>query len=288
MKEYEYIQLNYNHLLDGQSERGSLSEGCYRVDECGESPSGCDLHVTRDGNKLLYNCFSSSCACAKANGARGCVTGDARSKAFTKDRDVRRPLKSSSGKEYVVPRSAISTFPRHCLKYLEDNNVTRGDAIRSGMLWDTESEKLIFPLNNTGKDGYVYRVLRERNDAEGKGTGDYIKATKWLRQFEKLSLPHFKGEGKTLYVVESLMSALAIKGKGFPATALLGINIDDVKLRELRRIYALGKYESIELLPDPDVARINCLRANRKLNQNVGKCNWRKLSDKARYVLEEI
>lgn len=289
MKDNEYVANNYNTLSDGDSARGSVSSGCYRVDECGESPSRCDLHVRREGNLLLYHCFSNSCACAKANGAVGWAKlgRDKRQIQIRHKQEVQR----KEPKVCFIPKSATSVLPRHVVEYLGDNNVSKRYAVGAGLLWDGVSGKMLFPTDSSKTKG-VYRCIAESNTEENGGIG-YVARTKWLREGE-ISPIHLAGNTNTLYVVESLMSGMSLNERGLSCCVIFGINIDEGKLEAIKEIFntsdvsCRGQYNEIILLPDPDVSNIQCRKIVRMFNMKIGKASFKKYSKKPRYVKELI
>ena len=75
---------------------------------------------------------------------------------------------------------------------------------------------------------------------------------------------------------------------GLPVVATLGVNIDSSKLKAIKTIWDRGTYDNICFIPDPDVSKKKKIYLKRLLTNNVGRCIVKTLSNKPRYVLEEI
>lgn len=294
MKPHEYIATNYNDLADGESRKGCTGEGCYRMDNDGDCPSKCDLEVTRDGKLLIFNCLSDSCGCKKSNhGRAGCVALEGRGSlqksdmvSGGRDKSIEKRIKKSS----PIPRDVVQTLPRHVVKYLADNNVSERDGMLFGFVWSGEHSKLVFPLAYDGQEtGCIYRVLREQPCQSGLREGNYLKATKWLRSFSTLSLPFLRGEGTTLYLVESVMSGAAITSNlKLPTLSLLGVMLDEDKLSIIKKTFKRHGFKELVFIPDPDISNINALKVRRRLTLSVGKCSILRTKNKPRHSLEEI
>lgn len=283
MKPHDYIQINYNNLLEGDSRRGSVSDGCYRADVSGDTPAKCSMEVSRKGNWLIFNCLSASCQCGKVSNKCVPISGKpVRRSKEERDRDRAVP-------NYVIPRGAVSALPRHCVRYLEENNVSSAYARSRGMCWDAERQRIIVPLHPDGQKGYVFRKIEARTNPQDDGTSSYIKRTGWIRHFPKITLPFYEGEGDTVYIVESILSAMALAERGLGAIASLGIIFDESKIRQVRALAREHKFKNIVLLPDPDVSFKMGNSVLRKLKRaGVGNVSILRLSNKPRYSVDEL
>lgn len=277
MKHYEYIRINYNHLLNGDSDTGNRTERCYRSDELGDSPSSCDLTVENEDGVLKYHCFSASCPCS------GRVEVSRKGQVQQQRGNV--PVRNKRGIHERADSTLshlVQTLPRPCIEYLESNNVTPRDAIRNGLRYDPVGGRLVFPVQIDGLPrGYIYRSV---------GTGDASKLpSKWLRQkgFKGAIIP-FKGNGTTVYFVEALTSALHMKQiTDSPVLAMLSIMFDEGKRSNTRKWLKTQGITSIVILPDPDVSQRMCIKLKKELTLDGFKVSVKRVKQKPRYCSKE-
>ena len=281
MNTHDYIKRNYHSLSNGESANGSGTGRCFRADVLGDAPARCDLGVVREGNILKYNCFSASCTC------RGIATLEGRRSMSIRKAD--RTNDDGDRKTIDFPVDAIHHLPRYCVKYLEDNNVSSGYARSFGACFSRRKNALIIPISDgVRRDGFIIRRIDGDGIQESQGAG-YCLKSKWYRFTDVTCLPFFNAKGNVLYIVESVLSAMAMNEKlGVPVVATLGVNIDSSKLKAIKTIWERGAYDNICFIPDPDVSKKKKIYLKKLLTNNVGRCIVKTLSNKPRYVLEEI
>lgn len=280
----EYIGDTYDGLIDGDCDRGSLNEGCYRVEVLGESPSGCDLHVEREGDILRYNCFSASCPCRGSirtgKGARH-ATG-ARGGRGSTNRASRQDARILEARR--IFRGCVRHLPKLCVEYLERNNIPRAYAENAGVLWNEAKGSIVIPLCNTGtSEELLVREIRERPSEQGVQRG-----AKWLNYVGAGAIYSIVGvNSPTLVVVEAPTSAMAIHSElGVGAIATLGSNICDTKLDSI--VEVAKEYEKVLFLPDSDISREKAREVKKMLTSKGIRCIVKRVKSKPRHCLEQL
>lgn len=278
-KPSDYIADSYDSLVDGDSDRGNLNRGCYRMEVLGDSPSGCDLHVKREGDILKYNCFAASCPCAgsvrigkgagRSSGTGGGLRTTRRvSRADARVLEARRLL-----------RGSVRHLPKLCLEYLARNNISRADAENAGVLWNELEGALVFPIRKAGlQEELLVRKIGERSPSEKK----------WLNYVDSGTVYIINGSGMdVLLLVEAPTSAISLAGAfNISSLATLGTNICDGKLKNIVDI--ASQYQHVFFLPDGDVDREKTRQIKKRLTKAGINIIVRRVETKPRYELEHI
>lgn len=276
----EFIADSFDQLSDGDVDRGNLSRGCYRVEVGGEHPTGCDLHVKREGDIIRYNCFSASCPCSGSvrvgKGTRNTNGTGGRPKPTERiSRESWRVLEARR-----ILRGSVRHLPKLCLEYLARNNISRADAENVGMLWNDAEKQIVIPISSSG----VSEELLVRNIGEQSTT-----KKKWMNYVEPSTTYMSKSpvHSNILLIVEAPTSAISVSSSVHcDVLASLGTNFCDGKLKNIVDI--ASSYEKVLFIPDGDVEREKVREIKKRLTKAGINVTVKRVETKPRYELELI
>lgn len=177
--------------------------------------------VTRDETGLLYNCYKNSC------NTRG-VFPKGRSVSSIRDRVHRRSGGSIKPVALDLDKTNLTVplYNKSCNAYLNEVNAT--EAIADGyapVMYDIAEHRCVFMIYNED-----YELIGATGRALAKGT-----TPKWKRYDRQRDILYICGprEG-TAVLVEDCASAVTVYASGYTGVALLGTNLSDAQIQQLR------------------------------------------------------
>lgn len=172
---------------------------------CGKSPDKCSLGVKRDGNTLLYNCFSPSCGLY--GGGRVVINVD--TQEFTE-----RPLIEKRKVEFY---NQINKLPTTEDEYLQQFGIGKRTRHRYKIKYDTRWKRIVFPVFNTSGEEVAYTARSLDNSIKWLHDRSLNGICYISRTSAKLSL----GGQQIGILLEDPISTV-VAGQIAPAIALLG------------------------------------------------------------------
>ena len=180
--------------------------------------------ANKSGGAVLYNCYKLGC---KISGVHtvGMTAADIQARMQEVEQDKPKPkVEIMELPEYVVRSgSGLDAFR------------DKWDLWDQGLMYDLKDRRAVFPI-------FIDNVLI---DAVGRALAG--AEPKWLRYTGKANY-FIGGTGKTVVVVEDVISAITVAKLGFTGMAILGTSLSVAHMEQL------GNYSQVIVALDPDAA----------------------------------
>jgi len=201
-----------------------LSEGDTVRGDCPDCGGKNTFTANKSGGAVLYNCYKLGC---KISGVHtvGMTAADIQARMQEVEQDKPKPkVEIMELPEYVVRSgSGLDAFR------------DKWDLWDQGLMYDLKDRRAVFPI-------FINNVLI---DAVGRALAG--AEPKWLRYTGKANY-FIGGTGKTVVVVEDVISAITVAKLGFTGMAILGTSLSVAHMEQL------GNYSQVIVALDPDAA----------------------------------
>ena len=201
-----------------------LGEGDTVRGDCPDCGGKNTFTANKSGGAVLYNCYKLGC---KISGVHtvGMTAADIQARMQEVEQDKPKPkVEIMELPEYVVRSgSGLDAFR------------DKWDLWDQGLMYDLKDRRAVFPI-------FIDNVLI---DAVGRALAG--AEPKWLRYTGKANY-FIAGTGKTVVVVEDVISAITIAKLGFTGMAILGTSLSVAHMEQL------GNYSQVIVALDPDAA----------------------------------
>ena len=201
-----------------------LSEGDTVRGDCPDCGGKNTFTANKSGGAVLYNCYKLGC---KISGVHtvGMTAADIQARMQEVEQDKPKPkVEIMELPEYVVRSgSGLDAFR------------DKWDLWDQGLMYDLKDKRAVFPI-------FINNVLI---DAVGRALAG--AEPKWLRYTGKANY-FIGGTGKTVVVVEDVISAITVAKLGFTGMAILGTSLSVAHMEQL------GNYSQVIVALDPDAA----------------------------------
>ena len=201
-----------------------LGEGDTVRGDCPDCGGKNTFTANKSGGAVLYNCYKLGC---KISGVHtvGMTAADIQARMQEVEQDKPKPkVEIMELPEYVVRSgSGLDAFR------------DKWDLWDQGLMYDLKDKRAVFPI-------FINNVLI---DAVGRALAG--AEPKWLRYTGKANY-FIGGTGKTVVVVEDVISAITVAKLGFTGMAILGTSLSVAHMEQL------GNYSQIIVALDPDAA----------------------------------
>jgi len=201
-----------------------LSEGDTVRGDCPDCGGKNTFTANKSGGAVLYNCYKLGC---KISGVHtvGMTAADIQARMQEVEQDKPKPkVEIMELPEYVVRSgSGLDAFR------------DKWDLWDQGLMYDLKDRRAVFPI-------FIDNVLI---DAVGRALAG--AEPKWLRYTGKANY-FIAGTGKTVVVVEDVISAITVAKLGFTGMAILGTSLSVAHMEQL------GNYSQVIVALDPDAA----------------------------------
>ena len=201
-----------------------LSEGDTVRGDCPDCGGKNTFTANKSGGAVLYNCYKLGC---KISGVHtvGMTAADIQARMQEVEQDKPKPkVEIMELPEYVVRSgSGLDAFR------------DKWDLWDQGLMYDLKDRRAVFPI-------FIDNVLI---DAVGRALAG--AEPKWLRYTGKANY-FIGGTGKTVVVVEDVISAITVAKLGFTGMAILGTSLSVAHMEQL------GNYSQVIVALDPDAA----------------------------------
>ena len=201
-----------------------LGEGDTVRGDCPDCGGKNTFTANKSGGAVLYNCYKLGC---KISGVHtvGMTAADIQARMQEVEQDKPKPKgESMELPEYVVRSgSGLDAFR------------DKWDLWDQGLMYDLKDKRAVFPI-------FINNVLI---DAVGRALAG--AEPKWLRYTGKANY-FIGGTGKTVVVVEDVISAITVAKLGFTGMAILGTSLSVAHMEQL------GNYSQVIVALDPDAA----------------------------------
>lgn len=199
-------------------EASELAIGMSRMYECGFCGRANKLSVTRNGEGLLYNCFSAHC------GKHGFIPTSGQFIAPERKPPVLKPYHGEvlqlEEKDIEYFKSRFGICKRDCLEHISRN----------------EKEEYVLPINDVYGLGRGYVVRQPGWSGSPKpvrdGRDDRPKARTWMHARGPVQSWYGIPE-QTIVLVEDQISAIVVASVNLCSVALLGTQLNADKVREI-------------------------------------------------------
>lgn len=200
---------------------------------CGKSSDRCSLGVKRDGNTLLYNCFSSGCP---VGGGRIIINVET-------DEYIEKRVVEKRKVEFY---NQINKFPKIEEEYLQEFGLGKRTRHRYKIKYDTRWKRIVFPIFNTSGEEVAYTARAMDN------------SIKWLHDRSLNGICYISRTSAELSVggynvgmlVEDPISAI-VGGQILPTIALLGTQYKS-KLEAIKEWKRFNKIDCVYVCLDLD------------------------------------
>ncbi len=201
-----------------------LAEGDTVRGDCPDCGGKNTFTANKSEGAVLYNCYKLGC---KIRGVQtvGMTAADIQARLH----NIPKPKPKIEA--MVIPPHVVFT---NGSGLLEDFKYT-WDLHDQGLLFDLKDSRAVFPIYSKG-------VLIDAIGRALKGANP-----KWLRYTGKANY-FTAGIGKTVVIVEDVISAITVAKLGFTGMAILGTSLSDAHMSHL------GEYQRIIVALDPDAA----------------------------------
>jgi hypothetical protein len=201
-----------------------LGEGDTVRGDCPDCGGKNTFTANKSGGAVLYNCYKLGC---KISGVHtvGMTAADIQARMQEVEQDKPKPkVEIMELPEYVVRSgSGLDAFR------------DKWDLWDQGLMYDLKDRRAVFPI-------FINNVLI---DAVGRALAG--AEPKWLRYTGKANY-FIGGTGKTVVVVEDVISAITVAKLGFTGMAILGTSLSVAHMEQL------GNYSQVIVALDPDAA----------------------------------
>jgi hypothetical protein len=201
-----------------------LGEGDTVRGDCPDCGGKNTFTANKSGGAVLYNCYKLGC---KISGVHtvGMTAADIQARMQEVEQDKPKPkVEIMELPEYVVRSgSGLDAFR------------DKWDLWDQGLMYDLKDRRAVFPI-------FIDNVLI---DAVGRALAG--AEPKWLRYTGKANY-FIGGTGKTVVVVEDVISAITVAKLGFTGMAILGTSLSVAHMEQL------GNYSQVIVALDPDAA----------------------------------
>ena len=201
-----------------------LGEGDTVRGDCPDCGGKNTFTANKSGGAVLYNCYKLGC---KISGVHtvGMTAADIQARMQEVEQDKPKPkVEIMELPEYVVRSgSGLDAFRE------------KWDLWDQGLMYDLKDKRAVFPI-------FINNVLI---DAVGRALAG--AEPKWLRYTGKANY-FIAGTGKTVVVVEDVISAITVAKLGFTGMAILGTSLSVAHMEQL------GNYSQVIVALDPDAA----------------------------------
>tara|TARA_Y100000389_G_scaffold47057_1_gene42117 strand:- start:799 stop:1560 length:762 start_codon:yes stop_codon:yes gene_type:complete len=201
-----------------------LGEGDTVRGDCPDCGGKNTFTANKSGGAVLYNCYKLGC---KISGVHtvGMTAADIQARMQEVEQDKPKPkVEIMELPEYVVRSgSGLDAFRE------------KWDLWDQGLMYDLKDKRAVFPI-------FINGVLV---DAVGRALAG--AEPKWLRYTGKANY-FIGGTGKTVVVVEDVISAITVAKLGFTGMAILGTSLSVAHMEQL------GNYSQVIVALDPDAA----------------------------------
>jgi len=210
--------------MDKYIEDLDLGEGDTVRGDCPDCGGKNTFTANKSGGAVLYNCYKLGC---KISGVHtvGMTAADIQARMQEVEQDKPKPkVEVMELPEYVVRSgSGLDAFRE------------KWDLWDQGLMYDLKDKRAVFPI-------FINNVLI---DAVGRALAG--AEPKWLRYTGKANY-FIGGTGKTVVVVEDVISAITVAKLGFTGMAILGTSLSVAHMEQL------GNYSQVIVALDPDAA----------------------------------
>ena len=210
--------------MDKYIEDLDLGEGDTVRGDCPDCGGKNTFTANKSGGAVLYNCYKLGC---KISGVHtvGMTAADIQARMQEVEQDKPKPkVEIMELPEYVVRSgSGLDAFR------------DKWDLWDQGLMYDLKDRRAVFPI-------FIDNVL---TDAVGRALAG--AEPKWLRYTGKANY-FIGGTGKTVVVVEDVISAITVAKLGFTGMAILGTSLSVAHMEQL------GNYSQVIVALDPDAA----------------------------------
>jgi len=210
--------------MDKYIEDLDLGEGDTVRGDCPDCGGKNTFTANKSGGAVLYNCYKLGC---KISGVHtvGMTAADIQARMQEVEQDKPKPkVEIMELPEYVVRSgSGLDAFRE------------KWDLWDQGLMYDLKDKRAVFPI-------FINNVLI---DAVGRALAG--AEPKWLRYTGKANY-FIGGTGKTVVVVEDVISAITVAKLGFTGMAILGTSLSVAHMEQL------GNYSQVIVALDPDAA----------------------------------
>ena len=233
-----------------------LGEGDTVRGDCPDCGGKNTFTANKSGGAVLYNCYKLGC---KISGVHtvGMTAADIQARMQEVEQDKPKPkVEIMELPEYVVRSgSGLDAFR------------DKWDLWDQGLMYDLKDRRAVFPI-------FIDNVLI---DAVGRALAG--AEPKWLRYTGKANY-FIGGTGKTVVVVEDVISAITVAKLGFTGMAILGTSLSVAHMEQL------GNYSQVIVALDPDAAH-KTLRFRQEIEAWTGSTTIAlRLDDDIKYRVE--
>ena len=233
-----------------------LGEGDTVRGDCPDCGGKNTFTANKSGGAVLYNCYKLGC---KISGVHtvGMTAADIQARMQEVEQDKPKPkVEIMELPEYVVRSgSGLDAFR------------DKWDLWDQGLMYDLKDRRAVFPI-------FINGVLV---DAVGRALAG--AEPKWLRYTGKANY-FIGGTGKTVVVVEDVISAITVAKLGFTGMAILGTSLSVAHMEQL------GNYSQVIVALDPDAAH-KTLRFRQEIEAWTGSTTIAlRLDDDIKYRVE--
>ena len=201
-----------------------LGEGDTVRGDCPDCGGKNTFTANKSGGAVLYNCYKLGCKISSVHTV-GMTAADIQARMQEVEQDKPKPkVEIMELPEYVVRSgSGLDAFR------------DKWDLWDQGLMYDLKDRRAVFPI-------FIDNVLI---DAVGRALAG--AEPKWLRYTGKANY-FIGGTGKTVVVVEDVISAITVAKLGFTGMAILGTSLSVAHMEQL------GNYSQVIVALDPDAA----------------------------------
>ena len=206
-----------------------LGEGDTVRGDCPDCGGKNTFTANKSGGAVLYNCYKLGC---KISGVHtvGMTAADIQARMQEVEQDKPKPkVEAMELPEYVTrSNSPIGSSKLNAFR-------DKWDLWDQGLMYDLKDRRAVFPI-------FINGVMI---DAVGRALAG--AEPKWLRYTGKANY-FIAGTGKTVVVVEDVISAITVAKLGFTGMAILGTSLSVAHMEQL------GNYSQVIVALDPDAA----------------------------------
>ena len=206
-----------------------LGEGDTVRGDCPDCGGKNTFTANKSGGAVLYNCYKLGC---KISGVHtvGMTAADIQARMQEVEQDKPKPkVEAMELPEYVTrSNSPIGSSKLNAFR-------DKWDLWDQGLMYDLKDRRAVFPI-------FINGVMI---DAVGRALAG--AEPKWLRYTGKANY-FIGGTGKTVVVVEDVISAITVAKLGFTGMAILGTSLSVAHMEQL------GNYSQVIVALDPDAA----------------------------------
>ena len=210
--------------MDKYIEDLDLGEGDTVRGDCPDCGGKNTFTANKSGGAVLYNCYKLGC---KISGVHtvGMTAADIQARMQEVEQDKPKP------------KAEIMELPEYVVRSGSGLDAFRDkwDLWDQGLMYDLKDRRAVFPI-------FIDNVLI---DAVGRALAG--AEPKWLRYTGKANY-FIGGTGKTVVVVEDVISAITVAKLGFTGMAILGTSLSVAHMEQL------GNYSQVIVALDPDAA----------------------------------